>query len=195
MRNSCSVNALLNPYPNKSYDCLDETHTSAAPVPSEQSTKRPYNERIFEAATSSCCLSYSSHLPSATRDQHFLLITAQFHLLTEIFWSHLPGSHFPNNMCHNHPSIYFTVKPSSFSYSSSHLSSLSLHWNVSFYLLDLSKHVGKTVTKSDCNYVLSVRLSFYMNRTTPTVRLIGAIPFVVSNNIVIYSVNKNNIYW
>jgi len=59
MRNSCTIHALLNHYSDKSYDCLDETQTSANPVPSEQSTEHPYNERIFEAATSSCCLSYS----------------------------------------------------------------------------------------------------------------------------------------
>jgi hypothetical protein len=169
MRKSCNVNSLLNPYSDKSYDCLDETHTSTPPVPSARSTEHPYNERIFKDATSSFCLSYSSHLPSATRDLHLLLSTAPFHLLTEVFWPLLPDSHFPNNVCHNHPSIYFTLKQTSFPCSSNHLSSLSLHCNVSFYLLVLSKRAGKTVTKSDCNYVLSVRLSFYMNRTNPTV--------------------------
>jgi hypothetical protein len=57
MRNSCNVNALLNPYSDKRYDCLDETHTSATPVPSEQNIEHPYNESKFEAATSKCCLS------------------------------------------------------------------------------------------------------------------------------------------
>jgi len=52
-----------------------------------QNTELPYYERIFEAVTSSCCLSYSSHLPSATRDLRLLLSTAQFHLLTEVLAS------------------------------------------------------------------------------------------------------------
>ena len=68
--------------------------------------------------------------------------------------------------------IFFTLKQTSFPYSSRNLSSFSPHCNVSFFfsssLSVLTKQLQKATATTSC---LSVRLSFYMNRKSPTVRI------------------------
>jgi hypothetical protein len=80
-----------------------------------------------------------------------------------IFWRRFFGlsslSHFPNSICHNHPPIYFTLKQTSFPYSSSHLSSLSLHSMCHFIfsssLSVLAKQLWKATKTTSCLSVCS----------------------------------------